>query len=45
MRRTLNIAIKKHVVPMVNRQSENPPPIVVAVVGPPQVGKSTLIRV
>lgn len=30
---------------MVNRQSENEPPIVVAVVGPPKVGKSTLIRV
>lgn len=30
---------------MINRQSENEPPIVVAVVGPPKVGKSTLIRV
>ena len=35
---------KKHHVPLVDRSSELPPPIMVAVVGPPQVGKSTLIR-
>ena len=29
---------------MANRMPDTPPPIVVAVVGPPQVGKSTLIR-
>lgn len=34
-------------VPMVSRQGQNgilAPPIVVAVVGPPKVGKSTLIK-
>ena len=31
-------------VPLVDRSSEQPPPVLVAVVGPPQSGKSTLIR-
>eukprot|EP00729_Bicosta_minor_P017004 gene17004-4320_t len=35
---------KKHVAPTVDRRPDVPPPVVVAVVGPPQVGKTTLIR-
>ena len=31
-------------VPLVDRSSEQPPPVLVAVVGPPRSGKSTLIR-
>uniref|UniRef100_A0A8D8PLR9 Ribosome biogenesis protein BMS1 homolog n=1 Tax=Cacopsylla melanoneura TaxID=428564 RepID=A0A8D8PLR9_9HEMI len=43
-RRKEDIQAKKHHVPEVDRTPLEPPPIVVAVVGPPQVGKSTLIR-
>ncbi|RKP17090.1 AARP2CN-domain-containing protein, partial [Rozella allomycis CSF55] len=43
-RRTLDLGEKRLHVPMVDRTSMEPPPIVVAVVGPPEVGKSTLIR-
>ncbi|KAI5749614.1 hypothetical protein M8J76_008765 [Diaphorina citri] len=43
-RRKEDIQAKKHHVPQVDRTPLEPPPIVVAVVGPPQVGKSTLIR-
>eukprot|EP00051_Salpingoeca_urceolata_P033969 m.22984 g.22984 ORF g.22984 m.22984 type:complete len:1182 (+) comp7018_c0_seq1:219-3764(+) len=36
---------KKHHVPAIDRSNADlPPPVIVAVVGPPQVGKSTLIR-
>ena len=35
---------KRHHVPMPNRAPDIPPPIIIAVVGPPKVGKSTLIR-
>ncbi|EDQ90423.1 uncharacterized protein MONBRDRAFT_635, partial [Monosiga brevicollis MX1] len=35
---------KKHHAPVANRTSSLPPPIVVVVAGPPQVGKTTLIR-
>ena len=35
---------KKHHAPAIDRRPEVLPPIVVAVVGPPQVGKTTLIR-
>lgn len=35
---------KKQHAPVANRTPDVPPPVVVAVVGPPQVGKSTLIR-
>ena len=31
-------------VPLVDRSSDTPPPVLVAVVGPPKSGKSTLIR-
>ena len=43
-RRTLDLKEKKFHVPMVDRTPQEPPPFIVAVVGPPQVGKSTLIR-
>jgi ribosome biogenesis protein BMS1 len=42
--RNLDRAQKKEVVPLVNRTEELPPPIVVVVVGPRGVGKSSLIR-
>lgn len=35
---------KKHHIPVVDRTPLEPPPVVVAVVGPPKVGKSTLIK-
>ncbi len=35
---------KKQHVPLVDRTALEPPPIVVAVVGPPKVGKTTLLR-
>ena len=44
VRRNLDRATKKEHIPYVNRAPDEPPPIVVAVVGPPKVGKTTLIR-
>ena len=41
--RTLDIKEKKHHIPVVDRTPLEPPPVVVAVVGPPKVGKTTLI--
>lgn len=35
---------KKHHIPLVDATPDEPPPIVIAVVGPPKVGKSTLIN-
>lgn len=35
---------KKHHIPLVDQTPDEPPPIVIAVVGPPKVGKSTLIN-
>ena len=43
-RRTLDIKEKKHHLPQVDRTPLEPPPVLVAVVGPPQVGKTTLIN-
>jgi ribosome biogenesis protein BMS1 len=43
-RRTLDIEQKKLHVPLVDRTPQEPPPFIVAVVGPPGVGKTTLIR-
>lgn len=43
-RRKLDIAAKRQRVPHVDRSPVEPPPVCVAVVGPPKVGKSTLIR-
>lgn len=42
--RTQDLKTKKHHIPVVDRTPLEPPPIVVVVVGPPKVGKSTLIR-
>ena len=44
MRRTLDKNSKRQRVPRVDRTPLEPPPVCVAVVGPPKVGKSTLIR-
>ncbi|ODQ67224.1 DUF663-domain-containing protein [Nadsonia fulvescens var. elongata DSM 6958] len=43
-RRTHDLNEKKYHVPMVDRTPEEAPPIIVAVVGPPGTGKSTLIK-
>ncbi|XP_068162168.1 ribosome biogenesis protein BMS1 homolog isoform X2 [Antennarius striatus] len=42
--RAQDIKTKKHHIPHVDRTPLEPPPIVIVVVGPPKVGKSTLIR-
>ena len=42
--RTADIKTKKQHIPKVDRTPVEPPPIVVAIVGPPKVGKSTLLR-
>ena len=43
-RRKLDIAAKRQRVPQVDRTPVEPPPVCIAVVGPPKVGKTTLIR-
>lgn len=43
-RRKEDITAKKQHIPVVDKTSNEPPPIVIAVVGPPKVGKSTLIN-
>ncbi|XP_035260562.1 ribosome biogenesis protein BMS1 homolog isoform X2 [Anguilla anguilla] len=42
--RAQDLKTKKHHIPQVDRSPLEPPPVVVVVVGPPRVGKSTLIR-
>ncbi|KAK2910762.1 ribosome biogenesis protein BMS1 homolog [Channa argus] len=42
--RAQDIKTKKHHIPLVDRSPLEPPPVVIVVVGPPKVGKSTLIR-
>ncbi|KAG7282544.1 hypothetical protein CRUP_001119 [Coryphaenoides rupestris] len=42
--RTQDLKTKKHHIPHVDRSPLEPPPIIVVVVGPPKVGKTTLIR-
>lgn len=42
--RAQDLKAKKHHIPVVDRSPLEPPPVVVVVVGPPRVGKSTLIR-
>ncbi|XP_023126979.2 ribosome biogenesis protein BMS1 homolog [Amphiprion ocellaris] len=42
--RAQDIKTRKHHIPLVDRTPLKPPPIVIVVVGPPKVGKSTLIR-
>jgi ribosome biogenesis protein BMS1 len=44
VRRTLDREQKKFHVPLLAATSESPPPITIAVVGPPKVGKTTLIQ-
>ena len=44
VRRKEDITEKKTHQPLVDRTPIEPPPVVVAVVGPPKVGKSTLVR-
>jgi len=39
-----DIQTKKHHIPQVDRTPLEPPPVMVAIVGPPKVGKSTLIN-
>ncbi|KAF4520335.1 hypothetical protein B566_EDAN004395 [Ephemera danica] len=43
-RRTQDLQTKKQHIPLVDRSPLQPPPILIAVVGPPKVGKSTLIQ-
>ncbi|KAJ4940617.1 hypothetical protein JOQ06_026914 [Pogonophryne albipinna] len=42
--RSQDIKTKKHHIPLVDRTPLEPPPVVIVVMGPPKVGKSTLIR-
>ena len=44
MHRALDKQTRKHHVPEVDRTPVEPPPVLVAVVGPPRCGKTTLIR-
>lgn len=43
-RRTEDLTAKKQHIPFVDKTPDEPPPILIAVVGPPKVGKSTLIN-
>lgn len=42
--RTQDLKTKKHHIPVVDRTPLEPPRVVVVVVGPPKVGKSTVIK-
>ncbi|XP_053721325.1 ribosome biogenesis protein BMS1 homolog isoform X2 [Synchiropus splendidus] len=42
--RSQDIKAKKHHIPLVDRTPLEPPPVMIVVMGPPKVGKSTLIR-
>ena len=42
-RHTLDVQTKKHHLPVMDQTPLEPPPIVVFVVGPPRIGKCTLI--
>lgn len=43
-RRRKDLQEKRHHIPLVDRTPIEPPPYVVAIVGPPKVGKSTLLK-
>ena len=42
--RAQDVKSKKHHIPVISRSPVVPPPVVVAIVGPPKVGKSTLMQ-
>lgn len=44
MYRSQDLKTKKHHIPLVDRTPVEPPPVVVAIVGPPKVGKTTLFQ-
>jgi len=44
VRRSLDVQERKHHIPVIDRIPAEPPPALVAVVGPPKVGKTTLVR-
>ncbi|XP_041362770.1 ribosome biogenesis protein BMS1 homolog [Gigantopelta aegis] len=44
VQRTLDIKTRKQHIPLVDRTPLEPPPVIVAVVGPPKVGKTTLLQ-
>ncbi|WAQ97349.1 BMS1-like protein [Mya arenaria] len=44
VQRTQDLKTKKQHIPVVDRTPDEPPPIIVGVVGPPKVGKTTLLR-
>uniref|UniRef100_H2YNI0 Bms1-type G domain-containing protein n=1 Tax=Ciona savignyi TaxID=51511 RepID=H2YNI0_CIOSA len=43
-RRAQDVKSRKHHIPVVDRTPLEPPPVVVAIVGPPKVGKTTLLN-
>ncbi|KAH8268743.1 hypothetical protein KR018_000570 [Drosophila ironensis] len=43
-RRKEDLTAKKQHIPLVDQTPDEPPPVLIAVVGPPKVGKTTLIR-
>ncbi|KAH8406806.1 hypothetical protein KR222_003835 [Zaprionus bogoriensis] len=43
-RRKEDLTAKKQHIPVVDQTPDEPPPVLIAVVGPPKVGKTTLIR-
>ena len=43
-RRTEDLTAKRQHIPLVDKTPDEPPPVLIAVVGPPKVGKSTLIK-
>ena len=44
VKRNLDLQSRREHLPSVDRSPQEPPPLCVAVVGPPKVGKSTLIQ-
>ncbi|VDI64097.1 Hypothetical predicted protein, partial [Mytilus galloprovincialis] len=44
VQRSQDLKTKKHHIPLVDRTPVEPPPVVVAIVGPPKVGKTTLFQ-
>lgn len=44
VQRTQDLKTKKQHIPIVDRTPVEPPPVIVAIVGPPKVGKTTLLK-